>query len=208
MVKGIQAHEVYVYNKHFALNDQETNRSGVGIWANEQAIRENYLRAFEIPIIEGGAINTMTTFSRLGASMVSTDFNLMTLWARGECGLTGFHVTDTWRAISSYTPLYAVLMSGINLPDGTASASDLQPFEGSNGNYGALAQDMRESVHLIMYTTVQSNLMNGITPGAEFVPVTPWWSVLLLSLIWVSAGILVLSSVWTVVTAVKYKKRR
>lgn len=208
MVQGIQSHGVYVYNKHFALNDQETNRGGVGVWANEQTIRENYLRAFEIPIEESDALCIMTTFARFGVSLATTDYNLITSWARGECGLRGFMVTDTWRAISAFTPFYAVLQAGVDLPDGTVEAEQLNQYSGADGNYGGLAQIMRESAHRVLYITAQSNLMNGILPGSEFVEVMPWWSVLVLAMMAVGAVLCVGSCAATVVTLNKHRKQK
>ena len=52
--------------KHFALNDQETNRSGASTWTNEQAIREVYLRSFEYAFTEGNVNGVMTSYSRVG----------------------------------------------------------------------------------------------------------------------------------------------
>ena len=52
---GIEDMGVHVYNKHCVINDQETARHGVGAWVPEQALREIYLRAFELPITIGGA---------------------------------------------------------------------------------------------------------------------------------------------------------
>ena len=57
---GIQSKGVYVYNKHFALNEQELQRQGLATWCNEQAMREIYLRAFELPIVDAGAKCVMT----------------------------------------------------------------------------------------------------------------------------------------------------
>ena len=63
---GIQSKGVYVYNKHFALNEQELQRQGLATWCNEQAMREIYLRAFELPIVDAGAKCVMTAFNRIG----------------------------------------------------------------------------------------------------------------------------------------------
>src|SRR5699024_3455233 len=67
-VQGLQSRGAIVITKHFALNDQETNRYGVSIWANEQAIRETYLSAFEIAIREGGMNGVMSSFNRIGCT--------------------------------------------------------------------------------------------------------------------------------------------
>lgn len=64
--KAIEEKGVHVYNKHCVVNDQEACRHGVGVWIPEQALREIYLRAFELPITMGGAYNTMASFARIG----------------------------------------------------------------------------------------------------------------------------------------------
>lgn len=66
-VAAIEKKGVYVLLKHFALNDQETNRAGVTTWSNEQAIRETYLTAFEIPTVEANVHGYMTVMNRVGA---------------------------------------------------------------------------------------------------------------------------------------------
>lgn len=188
--------------------ESKDHNGGVGVWANEQTIRENYLRAFEIPIVKGGAINTMTTFARFGVSLATTDYNLLTSWARGECGLKGFHVTDTWRAISGFTPFWAILMAGNNLPDGDAGLTCLDEFKPGNGtgNYGAIAQKMRESAHLILYTTVHSNLMNGIASGTRVILIQAPWQIGLIVADVVLGAALAASAVWILSDAVRRKK--
>ena len=70
-VQGIHKMGVYVYMKHAILNDQEKNREGVNTWANEQTIRENYLKPFQIAIEEADAENVMTGFNRIGVTWTS-----------------------------------------------------------------------------------------------------------------------------------------
>ena len=63
--KGMLSKGVYPYIKHYALNDQETNRDGVAVWSNEQAIREIYLKPFEISVKEGKTTAVMSSFNRI-----------------------------------------------------------------------------------------------------------------------------------------------
>lgn len=66
-VAGAQAKGVYAFMKHFALNDQETNRlSELATWANEQSIREIYLKPFEMSVKQGGAGAVMSAFNYIG----------------------------------------------------------------------------------------------------------------------------------------------
>ncbi|WP_197276391.1 glycoside hydrolase family 3 protein [Bacillus sp. JCM 19034] len=67
-VQGSESNGVYTFVKHYALNDQEKNRDGVVVWTNEQAIREIYLKPFELTVKEGGATAMMSSFNRIGTT--------------------------------------------------------------------------------------------------------------------------------------------
>lgn len=93
-VRGITSGGICTYVKHFALNDQETNRSGVAVWSNEQAIRELYLRPFEIVVHEGGTTAIMTSYNRIGTVWAGGNQALITGVLRGEWGFEGVVITD------------------------------------------------------------------------------------------------------------------
>ena len=93
-VKAMQAKGLSAAMKHFALNDQETNRNGVCIFSNEQAIREIYLKAFEGGFTKGGATSTMTSYSRVGLTYVGHNAELLRNVLRGEWGFTGATISD------------------------------------------------------------------------------------------------------------------
>ena len=112
---AIQSKGVYVYNKHFVLNDQEEQRQGIGTWCNEQALREIYLRAFELPIVYADAKCVMTSFNRLGAIWSGALYPLQTAWLRGEAGMTGFAVTDMYDGIYMSKP--HEVLAGNDIPD-------------------------------------------------------------------------------------------
>ena len=80
--------------KHFALNDQETNRYGGAIFANEQTIRELYLEPFEYLTVEGGSNAAMAAMSRIGARWAGAHRGLMTEVLRNEWGFEGMVITD------------------------------------------------------------------------------------------------------------------
>ena len=202
--EAIQSKGVYVYNKHFVLNDQEEQRQGIGTWCNEQALRELYLRAFEIPIVRADAKCVMTAFNRLGAFWSGAMPELMTSWLRGEAGMSGFAVTDMYDG--SYMSKPHEVLAGNDIPDnypgvtGTAvggAASDLG-YEFADYGPGAskenapMARAMRESAHRILYTVVHSRGMDGISADTIIIQVTPWWSTALTALQVVS-GLLTLA---------------
>ena len=89
--EGVQSKGCYVYLKHFALNEQENNRTGIATWVNEQTLREIYLRPFEISISEGGAKNVMQAFNRIGLIQASNSYNLMEKFLRDESRTTRFY---------------------------------------------------------------------------------------------------------------------
>ena len=92
--QGIESKGCMAYAKHFALNDTETNRRHVGVWSNEQATREIYLRAFELTFKEGGASATMNSFSRVGTKWNGGCYEFMTTILREEWGWDGINITD------------------------------------------------------------------------------------------------------------------
>ena len=93
-VRGAAKKGLYVYLKHFALNDQETNRQKVCTWAQEQAIREIYLRPFEIAVKEGGATGIMASMNRIGYRYTAGSYPLLTQVLRNEWGFRGAVITD------------------------------------------------------------------------------------------------------------------
>ena len=94
-VQGAAEHGVYAYIKHFALNDQETNRwEMLTTWSNEQAIRELYLKPFEICVKEGNAQAVMSSYDYIGSQWAGACSPLLETVLRDEWGFEGFVVTD------------------------------------------------------------------------------------------------------------------
>ncbi|MCR4698995.1 MAG: glycoside hydrolase family 3 C-terminal domain-containing protein [Bacilli bacterium] len=93
-LRGLRSKGVLAYVKHFALNDQETNRYGSAIFANEQAIREIFFKGFEGAIVDGGANAAMAAMNRMGARWVGAHRGAMTKVLRDEWGFEGFVITD------------------------------------------------------------------------------------------------------------------
>ena len=94
-IAGAKSKGVYSFMKHFALNDQETNRTNmVCTWANEQSIRETYLKPFEVSVKEGGAQAVMSSFNYIGYTYAGASSNLLQTVLRDEWGFKGFVLTD------------------------------------------------------------------------------------------------------------------
>ncbi len=94
MIKGCNKEGLVVTIKHFALNEQETNRKGVCTWADEQTIRELYLKAFEIPVKETQLKGVMSAYNRIGTTWCGAHSALLNDVLRNEWGFEGFVVSD------------------------------------------------------------------------------------------------------------------
>ena len=194
VVAGAQSKGVLVYIKHFALNDQETNRTGGAIFANEQAIREIYLTPFEISVEQGGARGVMASMNRLGATWSGGTPGLMTDVLRNEWGFQGVVITDQTSFKSfAYADMREGLAAGTDLwLNSDASLWKLSAAETTP----AVLTNMQRAAHDIAYAVVSSNAMNGLTADSKIVSVTPLWRTGLTALDvlfgLVAAGIIVL----------------
>ncbi len=170
---GIQSKGVYVYMKHFALNDQETARDGISVWTNEQAAREIYLQAFEYPVEEVGAYCVMTSFNRLGTIWAGGDKNLITGILRGEWGMPGFVLTDFSNSNSYMDVVQGVLAGGDgwDCNDATKWTDKLKEYKSD----AEVVSAMREATKHILYTVANSNAMNGISANIQVIEVRTWW---------------------------------
>jgi beta-glucosidase len=188
---GLHKLGVFVLMKHAVLNDQETRRAGINVWANEQTIREIYARALEIAIeIEGEHIDTpmlgvMTGMNRLGAVWTGGHGFCNTV-LRAEFGMRGFVISDYNSTRPYMSPIQGVL-NGNDLPDGNPAGAlkgldydgnDLN-FESYESGYGELAWAMRSAAKNILYSVVNSNAMNGISGDTVITTVTPGWQLAL-----------------------------
>ena len=94
LVQGMQSKDVAACVKHFAVNSQEWNRSGVDARPDNRALREIYLPAFEAAVTEGGAFTVMNAYNRLNGAFCSHNAWLNNTLLKGEWGFPGFVVTD------------------------------------------------------------------------------------------------------------------
>ncbi len=176
-VQGIQSKGVYVYIKHFALNDSETNCRTYSIFSNEQAIREVYLEPFEKAVVEGGARNVMNSFARVGVVWAGAHEGLMTNVLRNEWGMTGFALTD-YSNVGATFDVKLGLLAGTDSWDssneGTGSRSE-ELLKWKSKEDVKLTLAMRDATHRILYTVANSAAMNGISTTSIIVTVIPWW---------------------------------
>lgn len=109
-MRGLRSRGVIAYIKHLFLNDQETNRYGGAIFANEQAIREIFLKGFEGAVTIGGANATMAAMNRIGARWVGAHKGIMNDVLREEWGFKGMVITDQASVPSMF---YQDMLSGL-----------------------------------------------------------------------------------------------
>lgn len=207
-VAGIQSKGIYVYLKHFALNDSETKCRCYSIFANEQTIREIYLTPFEHAVVEGGAMNVMNSFGRVGVVWTGAHQGLMTNVLRNEWGMEGFALTDYSNTGKTFDVKLGVL-AGTDSWDcsaeGKGTWSDkLLSWESEQDV--ELTWAMRQAAHRILYTVANSAAMNGISTTSKIVSVIPWWRALIYGVFAVSAAGFVASVAMIVVTKKKSRQ--
>lgn len=114
-IKGCQAKGMYVYVKHFALNEQGVNRNYICTWGQEQAFREIYFKPFEMCVKEGGATGIMASMNRIGYKLARGNYNLLTALLKTEWGFDGAVVTDAITYGSSVAHTEQALAAGTDL---------------------------------------------------------------------------------------------
>ena len=187
VISGAAEQGLACYMKHFALNDNDSNRANICVWANEQAIREIYLKSFEIAVKEArasieyiadengthetkivrGATALMTSYNYIGATFSSGHYGLLTETLRGEWGFQGAVISDMTggSAMRRDQTLRAgndmiLYFAQINATDTTSASAKWA---------------MRDAVHHIAYMVVNSNWMQGAAPGAViYYTTSPW----------------------------------
>lgn len=96
VTKGASDKGLITFMKHFALNDQESHRdiTGVATWADEQTMRQNYLKPYEMAVKDGATMGMMTSFNRIGYEWAGASYKLLTQIARDEWNFKGIFITD------------------------------------------------------------------------------------------------------------------
>ncbi len=219
-IKAAAENGMYSFVKHFALNDQEDHRdqNGFATWSNEQAMREIYLRPFQM-VFEGGtvetryyegttlktaqtplALATMTSFNRIGTTWAGGSYPLLTELLRDEWDFQGLAVTDYSGGATSYMHTEQMIRAG-----GDAQLSQYGvPF--SNFTPANIYYAKKAMAH-VLFTVVNSNNMNGFTHGATLGSAGfPVYYFLLIGLYANAAGVLTLGLIFTI-RSIRKKRR-
>ena len=172
-VAAIQSRGVYVFTKHFALNDQEEGRYGISTWSNEQAIRELYLEGFEGSVVDGGGMGVMSSFNRIGVVWSGAHRGLMTGILRDEWGMKGAAITDC-SMFALFMDYRMGLLAGQDIWDGLSMR--MATLDGLE-NDPAIVAACQTALQRIAYSVTHSHAMN--VGNATIVPITPWWQMTL-----------------------------
>lgn len=150
-IAGAKEKGVYSFMKHFALNDQETNRSNmVCTWADEQAIREIYLKPFEMSVKEGGAQAVMSSFNYIGYTYAGASSNLLQTVLRGEWGFKGFVLTDYFGGYGYQNADQEVRAGNDSMLATTKITNHITDKSATS------VKAMRQAAHNILYTAANS----------------------------------------------------
>lgn len=170
-IAGAKEKGVYMYVKHFAVNEQETHRDSNGLvtWLTEQSMRELYLKPFEKAVKVGETTAIMSSFNRIGTVWAGGDYQLLTEVLRNEWGFKGTVICDF--NLSVYMDAEQMHYAG----------GDLNLTTLPNNRWNADTSDsadlyvLRQSAKNVMYTVANSCAMNGVVTGYRM----PLWTEIL-----------------------------
>ncbi len=187
-VKTLNKHGQIVYTKHFALNNNEMVRAGGNTWANEQSVREIYLKAFEASITEAKGNGIMTSYNRIGTTWTGAHKGLLTGVLRNEWSFKGVACTDYCADAFAYA-------GNASHPNVVVNAVIAGQDEWIAGLYpeAALKTDeyktnatfcnaLRKSAHRNLYSRIYTSAMNGVSSTTRVVVIIPEWQQTITSL--------------------------
>lgn len=190
VVSGAADNGVSCTIKHLFLNDQETNRNHINTWANEQAMREIYLKPFEMAIKNAytdlkyisddqGTVNTahiractgiMTSMGNIGSDYCGTNYSLATNVLRGEMGFRGMIMTDM--AENPNNSKDKMIRAGVDeyMWFETASVSSIKDYQSATAQTA-----FRKAVKNMCYMVANNSAMQGVAPGTRVYYSTSLW---------------------------------
>ncbi len=222
VVSGAADKGLYAYIKHFALNDQETWRTeALCTWADEQTIREVYLKPFEIVVKEAkteidyisdengthskkemnACTAVMSSFNRIGTTWAGGSTALMTNVLRNEWGFRGFGLSD----FNLYEYMYS--------DQGMRAGTDMQlTWQRSKGDYidtksATARQALRKAYHNVFYTIANSNAMQDVVPGTIITYKTSGWRIMFTIIDCVLGAFVVLGTTWVLIRVLVLSKK-
>ncbi len=183
VIAASQKKGVLMTLKHFAFNEEENRRNGIGVWLNEQEAREIMLKPFEIACRPSkyNCHSIMSSFNRAGTTWTSADKNLVQGILRDEFGFDGYILTDYADGNGiTYMTYGDGIMAGTDLYLTAGGSSTMLDSLLTNK---AFQQAARQACHRVLYTMANySWAMNGLASDTAVTSITPWWSTLLTTL--------------------------
>ncbi|MGI6392083.1 MAG: glycoside hydrolase family 3 C-terminal domain-containing protein [Candidatus Izemoplasmatales bacterium] len=158
-IKGCQSKGVYCYVKHFAVNEQETHRMGACNWLTEQALRELYLKPFEIVVKQGKTRAMMSSFTRIGTRWTGGDYRLLTEILRDEWGFRGTVICD-YNATSNFMNCRQMVYAGGDLNLCSSISKQWNDFDSTSAVDVTM---LRNATKNVLYTVANSNAMNSLS---------------------------------------------
>lgn len=192
---GAKQKGLYTFVKHFAVNEQETSRDANGLitWLNEQAMRELYLKPFEMTVKKGQTTAIMSSFNRIGTVWAGGSYPLLTEVLRHEWGFRGMVITDY--ALKEYLNSEQMIRAGGDLV--LAQGGKIPSYENPTATQ---ASRLRAAAKNILYTTAGSNAMNTVI---AYYRMPVWQEVLIIA----DSAIVVLLAVWGAAVIGKARKK-
>lgn len=206
VINAVYEKGIVCFLKHFAFNDQESNRNGLCVFGNEQALRQIYLAPFEIALrncSDGACTAIMSSYNRIGGTWTGACKQLLTNVLRDEWGFVGRVISDYIGSdvCKSYVSIYGGLYAGndqlLNTNEMFFSLADAK-------NNPTILNLMRQATHRVLYSAINSAGMNGTSSDTKVVKLVPAWQALLWA---VTAVISVAIVLWGVLLVVSYKKK-
>ena len=202
--------------KHFAINDMESNRTGLSTFFTEQSARENGLRAFQSAVTANSKTGVMTAYNRIGTTFSGGHKGLVTQILRNEWGFDGWVMTDYAAAGFDYMNwldnIYAggggcLCTTGNFSTSAHGSMSDTRVLSQVQAD-SAFQHEMQEALKHFLYVFAGSNAMNGVSSDTKIIFVRTWWENALTAAN-ICLGVLTAASLaGLAVTYVKSKKNR
>ncbi len=197
-VRGAESYGVYAYLKHFALNDQESGRNTmICTWSNEQAIREIYLKPFELSVKEGGADAIMSSFNYIGTTWAGGYDPLLNKLLRDEWGFVGMVLTDYYGGYGYMDADQAIRNGGDFM---------LAPYDiGTN-----ILDDQESATSLNFARTASKNILYTVVNSRAYAPENlnpglPGWQIAQYT---VTAVVIALLALWEYMMIKKYMKSK
>lgn len=174
---GFQSKGGVVTLKHFAINDQETNRIGGAMFCNEQSARELYLLPFQMCVEDAGAWGIMSSMNRVGGRWIGGHEGIMTNILREEWGYDGFVITDQ-TSFSSFN--YCDIREGLSAGNDIWLCTGQDMWQLKDEEMTATVMtNARQAMHRYLYIIANSNAMNGIDRDTVVKNVLAGWQIAL-----------------------------